>query len=392
MSTRGKTIRGAGGLLSRNNKLGIEFGHPTGGTEGDIRVNMVDGSPRLFARAGGQWYGVALQESVTEKFTLGTTKNYLRLDDTGIVLVKDHVERLSIGVDRVTVPNISLTGKIDITSTGSQNVCIGTWSTGDPDVSGATNNIVIGTDAGKSIISGARYNTLIGYGAGDAITDGGISNSCIGSGSGTVLTTGDYNLCVGTNSGGVVTTGFGNTYIGANTNASGTGVTNEFVLCSDADVSTTTGKGSHTGLLGNNACTDIYMGENSQAAIHCSAVVHGLTSVLVTTSTLAYGTHSLSKLKYVTVSADAQTIVLPAVQIGAVFIIVNIAADGGALLTIDPDDGDKFLTDIAGGVGTDGNTISNTKATQNQGDFVKLVGASADGWAITEIGGIWADE
>ena len=30
--------------------------------------------------------------------------------------------------------------------------------------------------------------------------------------------------------------------------------------------------------------------------------------------------------------------------------------------------------------------------TQNQGDFVKLVGMSTDGWAITEIGGIWADE
>ena len=61
-------------------------------------------------------------------------------------------------------------------------------------------------------------------------------------------------------------------------------------------------------------------------------------------------------------------------------------------MTIDPDGNDKFLTDIAGGVGTDGNNISNTKATQNQGDFVKLVGMSADGWAIAEIGGIWVDE
>ena len=131
---------------------------------------------------------------------------------------------------------------------------------------------------------------------------------------------------------------------------------------------------------------------DTYGTISCGAVVHGLAAVNVTSSTLAYGTHSLSKLKYVTVSADAQTLVLPAVQIGAVFIIVNIAADGGALLTIDPDDDDKFLTDIAGGVGTNGNTISNTKATQNQGDFVKLVGMHADGWAITEMRGIWADE
>ena len=52
----------------------------------------------------------------------------------------------------------------------------------------------------------------------------------------------------------------------------------------------------------------------------------------------------------------------------------------------------KFLLDIAGAAGTDGNNISNTKATQNAGDFVKLVGMSADGWAITEISGVWADE
>ena len=134
------------------------------------------------------------------------------------------------------------------------------------------------------------------------------------------------------------------------------------------------------------------MGMDSGATIHCGAVVHGLGAILVTTGTLAYASHSLSVKKYVTVSADAQTLTLPAVQIGAVFIIVNIAADGAALLTIDPDGNDKFLTDIAGGVGTDGNTISNTKATQNQADFVKLVGMSADGWAITEIGGVWADE
>ena len=79
-------------------------------------------------------------------------------------------------------------------------------------------------------------------------------------------------------------------------------------------------------------------------------------------------------------------------QIGAVFIIVNIAADGAALLTISPNSDDRFLTDIAGGIGTEDKDIINTKASQIQGDFVKLVGMSADGWAISEIGGIWVDE
>jgi hypothetical protein len=136
----------------------------------------------------------------------------------------------------------------------------------------------------------------------------------------------------------------------------------------------------------------VYMAQDSGAIVHSGAVVNGLSAILLTTGTLAYATHSIVRGKYVTVSADAQTLTLPAVQLGAVFIIVNIAADGGALLTISPNGSDKFATDIAGGVGTNDKDIINTKATQNQGDFVKLLGISANHWAITEIGGIWVDE
>ena len=101
---------------------------------------------------------------------------------------------------------------------------------------------------------------------------------------------------------------------------------------------------------------------------------------------------SVQSGKYVTISADDQTITLPAVQIGAVFIIVNKAADGAAKLTISPNADDKFLTNIAGSVGTNDKDIILAKATQNQGDFVKLVGLNADGWLIDSISGTWVDQ
>lgn len=109
-------------------------------------------------------------------------------------------------------------------------------------------------------------------------------------------------------------------------------------------------------------------------------------------TTLAVATHSAQVGKFVTISTDAKTLTLPAVVVGATFVIVNTAADGGALLTISPNSSDKFLVDIAGGAGTNNKDIINTKATQNQYDYVKLVGLSADGWLIDDIRGTWVDQ
>ena len=109
-------------------------------------------------------------------------------------------------------------------------------------------------------------------------------------------------------------------------------------------------------------------------------------------TTLAVDTHSVQVGKFVTISADDKTLTLPAVVVGASFIIVNTAADGGALLTISPNSSDKFLVDIAGAAGTNNKDIINTKATQIKYDYVKLVGLSADGWLIDDIRGTWVDE
>ena len=109
-------------------------------------------------------------------------------------------------------------------------------------------------------------------------------------------------------------------------------------------------------------------------------------------TTLAVNTHSVQVGKFVTISADDKTLTLPAVTVGAAFVIVNTGTDGSSLLTISPNASDKFLVDIAGGAGTDNKDIILAKATQNQYDYVKLVGLSADGWLIDDIRGTWVDE
>jgi len=109
-------------------------------------------------------------------------------------------------------------------------------------------------------------------------------------------------------------------------------------------------------------------------------------------TTLAVNAHSVQVGKFVTISADAKTLTLPAVVIGASFIIVNTSTDGGSLLTISPNASDKFLVDIAGGAGTDNKDIILAKATQSQYDYVKLTGLTADGWLIDDIRGTWVDQ
>ena len=113
---------------------------------------------------------------------------------------------------------------------------------------------------------------------------------------------------------------------------------------------------------------------------------------LQTTGTIAFADDSIQVGKYCTVTADAQTLTLPAAVVGGSFYIVNNAADAGALLTISPQSGEKFLVDIAGAAGTNNKDIINTKATQKQYDFVKLMCINTDGYFIDEVRGTWVDE
>ena len=134
-------------------------------------------------------------------------------------------------------------------------------------------------------------------------------------------------------------------------------------------------------------------GQNSLDNSSLIQTLSGLSPIkLAADTTLAVANHSVQVGAYVEVNADAKTLTLPAVVVGASFIIVNSNDDAGGLLTISPNASDKFLVDIAGAAGTDNKDILNTKASQKKYDFVHLIGLSDVGWYIHNIRGIWVDE
>ena len=119
MSERGDIIRGAGAHLKRNSNLGVGVGAPYGGSEGDVRVQMVDGSPRLYGRAGGEWYSVNLHKTNTDGYKLGSGPDYLDITNTGFEIVNDN--KLYAELDKGTLTlggDITNNDKIVMDSTG----------------------------------------------------------------------------------------------------------------------------------------------------------------------------------------------------------------------------------------------------------------------------------
>jgi hypothetical protein len=181
--------------------------------------------------------------------------NVLNIDTGVVTLLSSSSDKLTLssagivfhagGSDVMTLDagNIAMTGVIEITSTGSQNVMMGKWSGASPDVDGVDDCIVLGTEAGKDLEDGAvnniiigtsagyvlatgSYNTFIGYEAGKDVTAGSYG-TCVGFRAGhNITTTGDEagspgnNTCVGNQSGSSITTGRRNVCIGGGTNVS----------------------------------------------------------------------------------------------------------------------------------------------------------------------------
>ena len=358
-------------VLADNDILQLSGGLRTN-ADASTAPRLINMTPNGLAGNGNTVYGSSTGENLNSSSQYNTFFGFMAGDSA-----TDNADSNSafgyIAMSQVTTGDHNTAiGKATLyeVTTGSNNVALGSNSLDNEQQGSASVGIGVSaltTQRQTSAVS--TYNVAVGFNAGFAISTG-TKNILVGAKAGEAITTGGKNIC-----------------IGYNTETSSNNTSNEIVIGDDI-----TGLGANKIVLGHADQTDAYIGADSGTTVHCGAVVHGLAAVAVSTSTLAYASHSVSKGKYVTVSADAQTITLPAVQIGAAFIIVNVAADGGALLTISPNAGDMFLTDIAGGVGTNDKDIINTKATMNQGDFVKIVGMSADGWAITEIGGIWVDQ
>ncbi|OHB58797.1 MAG: hypothetical protein A2Y12_00145 [Planctomycetes bacterium GWF2_42_9] len=91
-------------------------------------------------------------------------------------------------------------------------------------------------------------------------------------------------------------------------------------------------------------------------------------------------------------TADNTVITLPATAVGLEFTIMNMAADGGALVEVDFQAADKNLGGLGVAAGGDGKKLSNTKATAKKGDFITFVADGTDGYRIKAIHGTWAQE
>ncbi len=333
--------------------------------------NTAIGSSSLFALTTGN-----------QNVAMGTSTGATMTTSSNNVLI-GHNSGTAISAGQTTTDGTVAIGSLALTAltSGAGNVAIG-YQAGLRHTTGSA-CVYIGHNVADHCIDGNR-NVAIG----EASLSGNADDDNVAVGYGALgVCTGADNVAIGTSAGNVIQAGNTNTMIGYDADASAHGAVNQIVIGAS-----TTGLADNSAVIGNSAVTDVYMGSDSGAVVHSGALVNDLTPTNQNSVTLTYNAMSVQSGKYVTVSADAQTITLPAVQIGAVFIIVNKAADGGALLTISPDANDKFLTNIAGSVGTDGKDIINTKATQNQGDFVKLVGLNGDGWLIDSISGTWVDQ
>ena len=92
------------------------------------------------------------------------------------------------------------------------------------------------------------------------------------------------------------------------------------------------------------------------------------------------------------VTADAAVITLPATAAGLEFTVMNMAADGAALVEVDFQAADKNIGGLGIAAGGDGKKLSNTKATAKKGDFITFVADGTDGYRIAAIRGTWAQE
>ena len=120
-------------------------------------------------------------------------------------------------IDGVTMFALSATENIligenagDSITTGDYNICFG--KDAGTSITDGYENICIGHETGKLITSGYK-NTLLGYLAGITLTTG-HDNVCIGKSAGERLTEGFENMVLGTAAGAFITTGDRNTLIG----------------------------------------------------------------------------------------------------------------------------------------------------------------------------------
>ena len=150
---------------------------------------------KLYIRneANNAWIQVAVLDQTNNEWQI-TTGQISASDGDGLVFKTDD------GNTRITLSDggdVTFADGTDIitASAGTDNVRLGQGA-GDSIVSGATNNVVIGKDAGTAISTGDN-NTFVGHQSGLANTTG-VNNVAIGKGALDANTTGVQNTAIGT--------------------------------------------------------------------------------------------------------------------------------------------------------------------------------------------------
>jgi hypothetical protein len=218
-------------------------------------------------------YSGALQSQIDgNTILITTTSGYLQgeIDSIGGSIITDHGLLTGLGDDDHTqyvlhnydvgVGNfVASVGSVALQSGASDNILIGT-DAGD-NINTGDYNICIGKDAGTAITTGYD-NIVIGRSAGSTFTTG-FSNVLIGGESGKDMTTAaNSNICIGPRSGKAITTGARNTCIGYQTtfNNPCTGNDNILIGFSVGQYLTT---GSNNVIIGNDYIAAITTGSNN---------------------------------------------------------------------------------------------------------------------------------
>ncbi len=107
--------------------------------------------------------------------------------------------------------------------------------------------------------------------------------------------------------------------------------------------------------------------------------------------TKTFDAEDCGKLFCVDAAGDDDALTLPSIADGlAGLTIMAIGAFGTTKIEVDPAAADMILgPDITGANDKD---LELTKATQRRGDYVKLIFGDADGYAVTQLRGIWVRE
>jgi hypothetical protein len=307
MSTRGDIIRGAGGHLKRNTSLGVDIGPPHGGEEGDIRVNMVNNQPRLYARAGNQWYSSILYKNPIDNIFEDSPRNIKGLNlelegDTALTLTSNASKIIFAGGDgSIAIGNAQTLSSLDpeaalvtynlnnvaigadalkLGTQAQQNVAIGSGAMknvglhSDDGVNDCARNTAVGFGALQGKEAGrpqAYENVSIGYGsmAGANTTSDASTITCkwnvaMGVTAGYSIE-GQYNTCIGAGSSfgfDSITSGSQNTLLGGLTKTSASDGSNQIAIGYQA-----VGKGNNTAVIGNDYVTAVYMSGDQGASV-----------------------------------------------------------------------------------------------------------------------------